>query len=482
MEMMEQVLAQGVEPGKIGFYTFTRRAAEVAQSRAQERFGFTKRDLPHFRTLHSEAMRQMGLSSSQVLDGERMQDFADWIGERITGRFSMADGLHVGYERGDRMLFMDGLARVRRRTLREQYDEDNDEIDWLAVERFSRGLREYKEANSLVDYTDMLELFSSRGGILDLHTVFIDEAPDLSPLQWAVASHLVGEAKRVVVAGDDDQNIYKWAGADATFFMELEGQVTVLGQSFRVPSAVQRVARGIISRVTRRRPKEWAPRPIEGAVKWASSLEEIDWTGPGVLLLARNQFLLEPVMAELRRAGVLYEYHDRPSVRQSVLDAVVVWERLRGGEAQDVADVRKMYAQMELNVGVKRGHKTLPSVPDGSKLTFEELQQNHGLLAPRDIWHKTLTGISAVERAYMVRCRRNGERFSQPPRVRVGTIHDSKGGERDRVVLLTDMAHRTHLDMYRDPDSEHRVFYVGATRAKEELVVVRPQSSKFYEV
>jgi ATP-dependent exoDNAse (exonuclease V) beta subunit len=36
--------------------------------------------------------------------------------------------------------------------------------------------------------------------------------------------------------------------------------------------------------------------------------------------------------------------------------------------------------------------------------------------------------------------------------------------------------------MTRDPDSEHRVFYVGATRAREELVVVRPRTSRHYEV
>lgn len=82
----------------------------------------------------------------------------------------------------------------------------------------------------------------------------------------------------------------------------------------------------------------------------------------------------------------------------------------------------------------------------------------------------------------MIRCRRNGERFSHPPRVRVGTIHDSKGSERERVVLLTDMAPRTHAEFRGDPDSEHRVFYVAATRAKEELVVLRPRTNLSYEV
>lgn len=220
-----------------------------------------------------------------------------------------------------------------------------------------------------------------------------------------------------------------------------------------------------------------------------SSLEEIDWSrrgddDRGVMVLARNQYLLIPVMRELQAAGYLFEYHDRPSVRQSILSAVVTWERLRTGTPQRVADLRKMYEHFEVGVGVRRGSKTLSRLGSDMErlVSFEEMQTAGGLLAPREIWHEVMTAIPERERAYMVRCRRRGERFSQPPRIRVGTIHDSKGGERDRVVLLTDMAPRTHQEMAADTDSEHRVFYVGATRAMSELHIVRPRTNKNYEV
>lgn len=488
LRQVEVLLQQGVEPDRIGYYAFTRRAATEAQDRARERFGLRRADLPHFRTLHSEAMRLMGLSSGQVLDGPRLAEFGDWIGERVTGRFSMEEGLMSGYEQGDRMLFMSNLARVRQRTLRQQYEEDHDELDWAAVERFDRGLREFKAARELVDYTDMLELFVQAGPSLELHTVFIDESPDLSPLQWAVAARLCARAHQVVVAGDDDQAIYKWAGADVDTLLELEGDVRVLGQSFRVPRSVQRVADSIISRVSRRRPKSWLPREDEGRVRHLTSLQQVDWSDrgdgdSGVMVLARNQYLLIPVLRELRSAGYLFEYHDRPSVRQEILTAVVTWERLRSGEPQRVGDVRRAYKFLEVGRGVKRGHKTLPRGGDtDSMITWDECVERGGLTAPRSIWHEAMTAIPEEERAYMVRCRRRGERFSRPPRIRVGTIHDSKGGERSRVLLMCDMAPRTHAEMQRDMDSEHRVFYVGATRAKQELSILQPQSSKSYEI
>lgn len=482
LEMVEQELAAGTEPAKIGYFTFTKRGATEAQDRARVKFGLTRKDLPYFRTLHSMAMRHLALSSGQVMEGARLQEFADWIGERVTGRFSMEEGLASGYERGDRMLFMDGLARVRNVPLREQYRNDPDDIDWAVVERFSRGLADFKKTRSLVDYTDMLQMFVQDGTSPHLDVVFVDEAQDLSALQWEMVRVLCRMARRVVVGGDDDQSIFKWAGADADHLLRLNGSVRVLGQSYRVPRAVQRLAHGVINRVKARRPKEWAPRAAEGAVKWVASIEDVDWRGDSVLFLARNQYLLTPVIRELRSSGVLFEHHGRPSVKQTYLDAIVTWERLRGGQPQTVDDLRKMYQHMEIGVGIKRGFKILPGLQPEASLSFKELQSSGGLLAEPVIWHEALTKIPAEETAYMVRCRRRGERFSQPPRVRIGTIHESKGSEKKHVILATDMAARTHADMFRDPDSEARVFYVGVTRAEETLTIVSPRSTRSYQL
>jgi ATP-dependent DNA helicase UvrD/PcrA len=480
LDIVEEELARGTPPDRIGYYTFTRRGATEAQDRAMKKFGLTRQNLPHFRTLHSEAMRHLSLSSGQVMEGPRMQEFADWVGERITGRFSMDEGLGAGYERGDRMLFMVGLARVRCVPLQQQWGMDNDNIDWSVVERFARGLAEFKKARALVDYTDMLELFVQEDSGPRLDVAIVDEAQDLSALQWEMVQLLCRMARRAVVGGDDDQAIYKWAGADPEHLLRLEGSVRVLGQSYRVPRSIQRLADGVIHRVRDRRPKEWAARDAEGEVKWAGGYEHLDWSGDSVLFLARNQYLLNPVRDHLHSIGVLYEYHGHPSVRQEYLDAIVTWERLRAGAPQNVAKVRKMYAQFDVGIGVRRGKKSLPDWSDDVQVSMSELREQGGLLAPDRIWHEVLTRIPAEERAYMVRCRRRGERFSQPPRIRVGTIHDSKGSERKHVILCTDMAPRTHYEMFRDPDSEARVFYVGATRAEERLTVLMPRTPRHY--
>jgi len=66
------------------------------------------------------------------------------------------------------------------------------------------------------------------------------------------------------------------------------------------------------------------------------------------------------------------------------------------------------------------------------------------------------------------------------PRIRIATIHSVKGKEADNVLLLPDMTSLTHNSYNKDADSEHRVFYVGATRARKHLYLHKPLTDMFY--
>ena len=68
-----------------------------------------------------------------------------------------------------------------------------------------------------------------------------------------------------------------------------------------------------------------------------------------------------------------------------------------------------------------------------------------------------------------------GEKLNQDPRINLSTIHGAKGGECDNVVLLTDLTENTQKGYDKNPDDEERLFYVGATRTKETLHIVRPR-------
>lgn len=477
---VESELARGTEPDRIGYVSFTRRAADEAITRAAAKFELTRADLPHFRTLHSLCYQWLNLQRGDVLEGHRVQEFADYAGVRITGAFT-EDGTTTGFEDGDRMMHMVNLARVRRIPLRQQYDMDPDDQGWQAVNHFAKCLTAFKAANGLHDYTDMLEAFISADRSPRLEVLFVDEAQDLSRLQWDVVHRLARDARRVVIAGDDDQAIYRWAGADVDALVDMTGDVRVLGQSYRVPPALQRIAAGLIGRVRHRREKVWAARTGEvGTVERASDIRRVSVSGDEtVLVLARNTYLLRDIVApELRARGTVFEWRGHSSIKQGVVEAVVAWEDLRRGRSVTGAKARVVYSHMSSGRGVARGHKTLPQVGDDEHVDMDTLRSRMGLRADGP-WYGALDRIAGGDVAYMRRALQSGEKLqtSGQPRVRLSTIHGAKGAEADHVVLLTEVAPRTFKETETSQDDELRVWYVAATRARSRLTVVDPRSN-----
>ena len=264
--MVDEELARGVPPDKIAYVSFTKRAAQEAVSRASEKFDLDREQLRYFRTLHSMCFNALGLSNADVFEGKKLIEFGDWIGVEMSEMRASDDGTLAGFTMGDRAMFMENLARVHCVSLREQYEQNHDNLRWSFVERVGRALEEYKRDHQLCDYTDMLVMFARSDWSPPLEVLFVDEAQDLSILQWRVVEKLARSCRRVVIAGDDDQAIYRWAGAAVEHFVDMEGDVTVLGQSWRCPTSIQTLSQEMIGRVRHRRPKDWAPRAAEGVL------------------------------------------------------------------------------------------------------------------------------------------------------------------------------------------------------------------------
>jgi DNA helicase-2/ATP-dependent DNA helicase PcrA len=283
----------------------------------------------------------------------------------------------------------------------------------------------------------------------------------------------------VSIAGDDDQAIFQWAGADVDYLINMKGTARVLGQSYRVPPVVQEVADGVISEVKHRREKVWSARKGDrGEVERQMHFDDVDVDAGTTLVLARNSYVLrDQIEPELRRRGIVYEKNGASSIRQSYLHAIEVWEQLRAGKPVPVDEARVAYEYLSVGEGVARGHKKLPGFADDADVTMDTLEKEGGLLT-RAIWHEALTRLPPSEITYMLAARRRGEKLRSKPRVRVSTIHASKGGEADHVVLMKEMASRTHLEMQRNPEDEARVWYVGVTRARKKLTIVESSTKR----
>lgn len=483
--MVEEELEAGTAPEHIGFVSFTRKAAHEARDRAVKRFGMERDRLSWFSTIHSLCFRALSLQNADILAGEALQDFAEWIGIRVTPKHKrshveMEEGRLVGNETGDRILQMENRARIEDRPLRDVYDEFDDGLSWWEVERVARGLEEFKSSRHLMDFSDILVVFAQHSWRPPLEVLLVDEAQDLSMLQWRVVEKLSAGIRRYVVAGDDDQAIYRWAGAAVDHFVDMEGSVRVLGQSYRVPRRIQRLADAQLRGIAHRRPKDWAPRDEDGTLQQLY-MRDVDFSGQDILVLGRNNVHLQGVKNALHGAGMLYEIGGHPSVSEKRRRQIVNWEALRRGQQVMVEDVLRIYEEMASGEqGVTRGYKTqMPGFAKDEMVTMADLRARGGLNRD-DVWHQALVKIPPSERQYIQACLRSGERLSQSPRIRLSTIHSAKGGEAAEVVLIPDMATRTWAEQLANPADEARVWYVAATRARETLTIVRPTTDRHF--
>ncbi len=478
LNIVDEELSRGTPPDRIGYLSFTRQAATVAIDRAIERFGLTRKQLPWCRTLHSLAFKALGLSHGDVFDGRHVKDFANYARVELTGRVTSADGTREGFTPGDRALFMENLARVRCVALQEQYHTDNDNLPWSRVEQISKALAVFKKTKGLLDYSDMLADAEATGAVPQLDVLIIDEAQDQSKLQVKLIMKLAARARRFIIGGDESQLIFAWAGATADF-IGLPGKLRLLDQSLRVPKVVYPLAEAVIQRVRGRRQTTWHPRPGDpGQISRWSHFGQADITGQDILVLARNSFILdEQIEPELRRAGIIYERHGRPSVRPAVLMAIVAWERLRKGGRATIGEVKLVYDLMSPGIGVSREHKHLRdfTLPE-EEVTIEDLKE-HGGLRTEASWLNALDRIPGKDRDYIRAALARGEKVDQKPRVRLSTIHGAKGAEAEHVILMREMAKRTYDEMHKDPDAEARVWFVGLTRTKQHLSLVESQTN-----
>lgn len=483
--LIEQELERGTPPDRIGFLTFTRKARLEAVERAQRRFGLSPRDLPYFLTIHALGFHQLGLKTEQVLDVKHYEALSDYVGVPVTGKMAMAEGMVSAKNIGDRLMFHANLARVRGLSLREHYEETNEDFTFEQLEHFARGLQEFKRANDLFDYTDMLALLAAEAPSPLLDVLFVDEAQDLSRLQWDAVRKLAARVREVVVAGDDDQAIFRWAGADVAAFIGLPAKVQVLEQSYRVPRAVQGLAVDLVARLSSRRDKRWNPRDEDGEVLRYPDFWQLDMTEGEWLVLARNQYMLNDVQGMLRSEGLIYERFERSSVDPKLLETIKSWEALRVGRPIPLEAAVPIYRQMTAGRGYGKGGRAMleselilnPQLRVGLSLLKERFS-----LRTEAIWHEALDRIPLEDREYLIAALRRGEKLGKRPRIRLSTIHGAKGGEADHVALLTDMAWRPYKSMREQPDDETRVFYVGVTRARQALHVVAPRSGRHFDL
>jgi DNA helicase-2/ATP-dependent DNA helicase PcrA len=490
-------------PGEIVVCSFSRAAFREFRTRLQA----DGLEIPeeNLGTLHSLGYRLLGRTGLAV-EGKAVEEWnkrvKGWwqISPRVKGRDSTdpyGDGEST--EAGDELF--DAITLKRNKMVPVE--------KWEPEEReFYAAWTEYKNENNLIDFADMIEVplregMSPPGGA---RVCYVDEAQDLSPLQHALVMWWSRFLDLTVFVGDDDQALYAFQGADASVFMSTPADSeTVLGQSYRVPRAVQRAALEVVGQIQHRKQKVYNPRDEEGRVTFLpSSAGDPYWAleeglervrrGKTVLYLASARYILGPLMRELKERALPfcnpYAPH-RPEFNPfgppQNTNTLAGWQRV-------AAWVGGSWSGKSIRAWVKHlrvGGVFVQGVPGRTRL--EKLEEDGDYPPDAEVWEElTPEALSAVEtrdldwyeehlmasgknQLYPIAVvRKHGlEALFEEPKIMLGTIHSVKGGEASCVMVFPTLSSRAVDEAHANGwDDLHRLFYVAMTRAKEELVLL----------
>jgi DNA helicase-2/ATP-dependent DNA helicase PcrA len=497
-------------PDEIGYFSFTVKASEEIRDRVMKGEELDKEQMkimfPYFSTLHSLAYKRLQLQQGQIMGQHDYDELSHLTGHEYINKMKKGNGVDISmptakseYQDLINLAYAkypnddDRLYKIFRETTLNNYGARN------MIEQMDLDLRKFKEDRDKYEYVDYFIQFLKKRNAPKLKYLFIDEAQDLSKQQWNVIDMLQQEsgALETWVAGDDDQAIFRWAGADIEHFIAMArndaNTIIPLTQSHRIPISVHTLATKLAQSISQRIPKEYKPRKEEGIRKVLNirplnkGLKEGEW-----LILCRTHEIVQQVSETLEMYGWLYKRYGFPVVSRNYIDAMRGWTTLQNkkkisGYICDVIYHNMDSTRIKRNYGVFKGHHD-------EMYDLDMLIKNYGLrevikvknkeVSVKEIaWYDMLNGKAFNNRSnYLRSLMRSGNKLDDEPRIEVSTIHASKGGERDNVMLITDLSfgpYKSSTENQRGRDDEARVFYVGATRAKKELHIIHRTEGQY---
>lgn len=442
LSILEKELNQ-VDPDQIAYVSFTRKGSYEGRDRAMKKFRFSESDLPYFKTLHSIAFKQMGVGRDDMISKDHYKQFSKAMGMKFSGYYT-EDLTHDD----DMYLFFNMLYRNNPAIAEKMLDKMHPKM----ITFVSNNYKRFKKTLDIFDYTDLLEMYFKEGVELPVKVAIIDEAQDITSLQWKVIWKAFRSCERVYIAGDDDQAIYEWSGADVSYFLGLKGKQTLLSKSWRLPKLVHDYSTKITDLIGTRIDKQYTHNGQQGHLELLNSYTELNIDNQSSwLFLSRNIWHMNKVEEWLRSKSLVYEKKGKKSINNDIIKAINNHFKVsNGGRISDSAKLSLSFYMESLEDKFVK-----PWYDEFTKLKPETIKYYRDVIG-----NKTET---------------------EDCNIQINTIHGSKGGEADNVVLLLEHNSRINQNVEDNFDSEMRCYYVGVTRTKKNLYLVLPEGQFGYK-
>jgi superfamily I DNA/RNA helicase len=440
---------QGVKPENILAVTFTNRAAREMKERAESFLGRGANNLfiGTFHLLGLKILRQFMQDDFVICDREGQINI---LKEILKGTKTKAQ------EAAQR------ISRIK------NFLEDRDEEINAVYEAYQASLVE----KSALDFDDLIlkpiEMFEA-GSLPDNHRerfshIIVDEYQDINPAQYRLLKLLAGDMSDVCAVGDSDQAIYAFRGADIENFLNFEkdfkGSKTIaLTQNYRSTEAIVNASSGMIKNNLKRIDK---------------NLTAVKERGDQIIIIsapdekAEGEFIVKEIEA---RMGCTSHYNMYAKGTTAACDgsygfsdfAVIFRTNAQAKAIEDVFMESGIPYQVIGRKNLRQRKEIENTISYMKSITNPSgeigNEQEETLLSDDDLFDPKANAVTLM------------------------TMHMAKGLE-FRVVFIVGV--EDGLIPYAlnknsaDIEEERRLFYVGMTRAKDELFLLGSRNRFLY--
>lgn len=488
--------------------SLTRTAAHEIATRVRQRIGGV--EFKHVGTVHALALRALKESGDNVklvYDKDLIQQFNTENNRNLP--LNLGRVLH---DPDDVRRDLETLGKID--ALRAaKVDQENWPHACLSLHTQWQA---FKTITGTLDFTDLIIRAISHLPThpADPEYIFVDEAQDLSKLEVDLITQWARSTQKTIIAGDDEQALYEWRGASVKDFIEFappENRYT-LPRSYRMHSKIQDTANGLLCGLSIRLPKVYAPSHEGGEVlirdaRSVISLLSRELGNPerSIMVLATCGYMLKPFLKEVKKRGIPFHNPYRssaegkswnplkssaahafrkflqPSLGQHVWTYYDLYEMLRYVDEKHcprrsdvIANRNSVKAVSNEDADAWLPEWFMEAAKAGNLSALFDRLETKVRVGPRG----SITPFGYLHR--MV-CQFGVDTLYKTPQLIVGTIHSVKGGEADTVFVFPWMSPAaSKQSFHRMSDSVLRTFYVGVSRARTRLYLLRDNDRRAF--
>lgn len=484
-KLVDIIMDSGISLDKICYTTLGKKALLEMKERMLST-GVEEENLLFFKTIHAINFKLLGINKKNVIDNAKMKQFC--LDKKIKLSCVLEDG-NIKEEQTLNDKFFNQMNRDRE-NLREfnftHPDFKNCKNEFL---KFKQSFFDWMKENDYIDFIGMVEKGIERGVCPPVKMLCVDEWQDLNLLlktQIMIWMENIGISYH---AGDDDQSIYGFAGANVNFFLDLKcNNEIILKESYRLPKNILDLSKYIIEKNINRKKKDFFSKKNDGIILIKSLLGIKDIIKETLkketcYVLIRNNFLFKQVKDKFVEEGLPVAGFEN---EKKIIKLFQTIYKKGFFEKEDI-DILTRGSLAPAVLYFKRGSKKKITNLTNSFFpkegySFRQLI-NIGLnpIFIKDIENKDITKLKIPNevKTNLVKLFQNfGYDFNC---INIMNIHNAKGLEADNVIIIPYMAGKTFKSITSnnidEVEAERRVWYVAITRAKYRIILLKENFS-----